>query len=272
MSLSKEAIEHIEQKAIAVSEKQTDQAADHPFRIVPTGMSIESIEQFMFTRNQFRAKMETESIDDFIKYFKDYEGDNCFINAENMAAKSIFDLGTTSEPEHCKHKASLSLKKTAAFKAVNRLSGNQFSQRELADWLEEWHDFVIPLEDNTEKKPMAMAMAIASIRKLTIESKQKSDHEERNFSTRKTAMSEIEAKSEDGLPGYFQFKCVPYDGLEERTFDIRIGIKTSHETPYFSLRVMREESIAEELAKEFKEILTKNLPEDTSTYIGSLAV
>jgi len=273
MSLSKESIIHIENQAIALShEKSLDDNTDFPHRLIPDSMKVESLEPFMSFRNHFRATMKTASINDFVKYFKDYEGSNCFINAPGMAAKTIFDLGDTAEPEHCHHKAILSLTKTAAYKAICNLNGNDFSQKSLADWLEEWHDFVTPLTDNADKEEMQMAKAIAAIRTLTIESKIKSDHETNNFSSRKTAMQEIEARSEDGLPGYFKFKCIPYEGLSERTFDLRMGIKTSHENPHFILRVMREESIEEELATEFQELLINELPKAAKTYIGSLKV
>jgi len=85
MSMTKDAIAHIEENAIAVSAQQGDKAPDFPLRLLPSGMSIESLEPFMEERNQFRATMKTRSIDDFVKYFEEYDGNNCFIDAEDMS-------------------------------------------------------------------------------------------------------------------------------------------------------------------------------------------
>lgn len=271
MNASLDTVEHLENQAVALSDKFNKAETDFPTRTIPKGMEIHSLESKMKNRNQYRANLETGSIDDFAKYFKKFDGQNCFINAEDMKAKSIFDIGTAENPLHCKHTASLELKKSAAFKALGNLSHNTFTQRELTDWIEEWHDFITPLEDTVEKKSMTMAKAVKSIRNLTIESKTKSDHNDATFSSRKTTMQEVEAKSEDGLPGYFTFSCVPYDGLNKQTFDLRMSIKTSHDVPFFGLKVMREESIAEDLAKEFQEKLSKEI-DCSDTYIGSLQV
>lgn len=272
MSLTKEAIEHIEQAAIAVAEHIGDEPVDFPFRLVPASMKLEDLEPYMRLRNQYRATMNTESIDDFSAYFNDNEGGNCFINAESMSARTIFDLGGIEKPEHCNHKAILSLRKTAAFKELESINGEHKNQRDMADWIEEWHDLIEAVGDDEGKSEIQLAKAINAIRKLTIEEVRKSDHEVSNFRTSKTAMETIEAKSDEGMPGYFDFTCTPYEGLREQTFRLRLNILKSHEKPQFLMRIQLFDSITEELAKEFQELLAKKLPEECNTYIGTLAV
>jgi len=270
MSLSKDAIEHVEQNAIAVAAQQSDAMPDFPFRLLPSGMNIASLEPFMVERNQFRAAMKTRSIEDFVKYFEEHQGENCFINAEQMTAKTIFDLGDSAAPLHCHHKAYLSLQKTAAFKELERVNGNLMYQRDMADRIEEWHDLIIPQADTEGKETIALSKAVASIRRMTVEEIKKTDHEARSSGQRKTSMEDIEAKSDESLPGYFSFTCTPYEGLKEQIFALRLSVLTSHDAPAFKLRVQRFESIEENLATEFRDLLVKKLPENAKTFIGEL--
>lgn len=272
MDLTKEALQHIESQAISVSAELNDNVTDHPTIVLPGSMDIHSLEAHMAVRNQFRAKMNTRSIDDFVNYFVKNQGKNCFVNAEKMKANTIFDIGTIEEPEHCKHTALLELKKTAAFKQLEFSNGHHFSQQGMAEWIEEWHDLITASGDIANDENINLSKAIAAIRRVTIEEVKKTDHGQSNFRSDKTAMESIEAKSEEGLPSFFHFTCTPYEGLTENTFILRMNIIKSHGSPEFVLRVLRFEAIEEELAVEFKNLLVKTLPKSCLTYIGSLEV
>lgn len=270
MTLPAETVKHIENQAIALSGEFNAAQTDFPTRTLPKDMVVHSLESEMEHRNQFRAKMSTRSIEDFVAYFKLYKGTNCYISAENMIARTIFDIGTQDKPLHCKHKAALTLYETALFTALIRANNERFNQRGMAEWIEEWHDSIKACADNEEKEDIPLSKAIAAIRRLTIEEAKHSTHEQGNFKASRSQLETIEAKADEGMPGYFTFTCIPYEGLKERTFILRVNIIKSHDAPEFILKVLRFDGVKEELATEFRELLSEKLPKECETFIGSL--
>lgn len=61
-----------------------------------------------------------------------------FVDAEAMSCTVIFNLGDTKSPRHGDFTATLNLRKTAAFRALERATSIQFAQKELSDWIEDW--------------------------------------------------------------------------------------------------------------------------------------
>lgn len=72
-----------------------------PAAVLPDNASIESLERFGLERFRFRGAMETTSIDDFARYSTGYASAEtparCFIDADNMRARSIFNIGTLAK-------------------------------------------------------------------------------------------------------------------------------------------------------------------------------
>ena len=60
------------------------------------------------------------------------------------------------------------------------------------------------------------------------------------------------AKNKKDLPAYINFTCVPYAGLSEITFKIRVSMLTGADRIGFTLRVVGEEEHDEQIADEFK--------------------
>ncbi len=102
---------------------------------LPASVSVKSLEQFNLERYRFRGSMETSSIDEYVKYSSGYagEGVRCFIDADEMRAQTIFNIGTLSNPGHADNTASLSLKKQPhsanclALMVANRLKKNSLN-------------------------------------------------------------------------------------------------------------------------------------------------
>ena len=92
-------MKHIESQALTISDNFNDQATYFPTRVLPKDMGLHSLEEHMEFRNHYRAKMLTNSVPDFVNYFTTNNGENCFIDAEEMRAKTIFDIGTIEEPK-----------------------------------------------------------------------------------------------------------------------------------------------------------------------------
>ena len=270
--MDKSAIEQIQTSAHipALIEKLSSMETHVPSVIVPNGFSIESLESKMENRSSYRLEFKTESIKDFIAYGKDFsqDGTACFVDSSKMHARTIFDLGTLSAPLHQQHKAIISLKETAAFCAVLNVDGSKMSQKTASDFIEDWADNIIVFsKDGSNMNPKAAA---ASLRNLTIETARELNSKVDDYSESMSAMERVEAKNQELLPSEIHFKCVPYLHLEERTFVLRVSLLTSAEKPCLIFRATKLETIKEEIAEEFKDILVDGFDESgIDVYLGT---
>ncbi|PLO67077.1 hypothetical protein CWN49_19520, partial [Klebsiella michiganensis] len=182
-----------------------------PTALLPQNTSIESLERFAFERFRFRGAMDTTSIDDFVRYSVAYaqeeEKARCFIDAGNMLARSIFNIGTLDNPGHADNVASIKLKKTAPFRALLAINGDHLNQKQIAEWLEDWSDYLLAFDAGGNT--MTIAQAAQAVRRVTIQQATQADHEDSDFSGKKSLMQSIEASSKEVMPVAFEFKCVP---------------------------------------------------------------
>lgn len=264
MSIDKSAIEHIQKTATDIREVEQ---TDFPTVAISKSLELCSLEEFQKHRNYFRGIFNTNTCDDFLGYVAENNGSSCFINAETMSAQSIFDLGDSEAPGHAKHRAILTLDKSAPYIEVLANNNRRTSQRELAEWIEDYRDFIEVLDENGEE--MQNTAAVAAIRRITIEAVRKQGNDQRTFGESKSAMESIDAKSEDGpMPAWILFTCKPYEDLKERTFHSRISIITRGEEPQLTTRIIKLDVIKEEMATEFKGLLADKYEGDIKFYLG----
>lgn len=249
MSLTPEAINRIAElsanTAIPVTTLTSDQAV-----ALPEAMRVHDLEKFMPARRRFRGEMNTEQVAAFCEYTQHQGAAEVFINTDDMQAAAFFDMGNREEPGHCEHRAALSLNKTAAYSALLKINGQANSQRELAEWLEDWGRFVECFDD--EEKPLHISKALASVRKMTIETARKLESEEHNMGQKLSAMEQIDVRSAGQQLGGILFTCTPYPGFEERTFRLPLSALTGGDSIRLKLRVQELEATKEEIADEFR--------------------
>ncbi|HEJ8266498.1 TPA: DUF2303 family protein [Klebsiella oxytoca] len=242
-----------------------------PTAVLPAGTGIESLERFSSERFRFRGAMETTSIDDFVRYSSGYakedEKARCFIDADNMLARSIFNIGTLDKPGHADNVASIKLKKTAPFRALLAINGDHLNQKQIAEWLEDWSDYLLAFDAGGNT--MTIAQAAQAVRRVTIQQATQADHEDSDFSGKKSLMQSIEASSKEVMPVAFEFKCVPYEGLGERRFSLRNSLLKSSD-PVFVLRIVQLEAQEEAIANEFRDLLVGKFDgKPVETFIGN---
>lgn len=242
-----------------------------PTALLPEGTGIESLERFSLERFRFRGAMTTTSIDDFARYSKGYasasEPARCFIDADNMTASSVFNIGTLDNPGHADNVASITLKKTAPFRALLQIDGQRLKQKQIAEWLEDLSDYLLAFD--ADGNTMQISQAAQAVRRITIQQATQQDHETSDFAGKKSLMQSVEASSKDVMPVAFEFKCVPYEGLGERRFSLRNSLLTSDE-PCFVLRIIQLEAQEEEIANEFRDLLISKFEgESVETFIGN---
>lgn len=232
---------------------------------------IESLEKLGHGRERFRGNFTTPSFDDFVNHVSvivagdDGRAAPVFVDVANMAATAFFNLGTVAEPGHGDWTGKLKLKATAAFEALCAIDGKKLSQKDLAEWLEDWNDFI---SADYVSGDGTLARAIAAIRKMTIEKQGKATHGVTATSAEMSAMEKIEAQA-DELPMGFTWVCEPYVGLKQRPFRLALSVLTSGPVPLIVLRWQRREAVVEEIAKEFKNVLAERLGTSASVTVGT---
>lgn len=269
----KEALEHLLSNEVAASNALNAQTKGLPLLATPKNFDLKSIEHLQETRQRFRGLFSTASIDDFLNYSTNQELDNTsiFIDADNLKAEAIFDLGDTELPLHCDHRATYQPRKTAAYMAIHRIRNERLSQKDLTDFIEDWLDEAIPVVvlPNGNHEPLRASQAINSIRTIKIEERSSQTHTEGNFSASRSAMDEIEASSNvDVLPDFLVFNIVPYEGFLSRPIHLKVNLLTGGDKPYFGLRWVGEEAQKEAISNELVETLQQGLPDGLKVYRG----
>lgn len=235
---------------------------------IPDGISIKDLEAYMPTRRRQRGTFQTNDNKAFAEYVIEHKehGATVFVNAQNMQAVAVLNLGDKTSPGHCDNRAALGLKKTAAYGALLDLCSRAHqNQRDFAEFLEDWAPQVVFFDDsNTVIEPKK---ALAAVRKLTIESVQRVQTEQNSLSANRSTFEQVGATSLEPIPVRLVFSCIPYYGLNERSIGVRVGVVTGGKDPAFTARIINREGLDEELAREFSELVSDSLP-DTPVTIG----
>lgn len=241
-----------------------------PVAALPDNFKLANLEQYLPGRCRYRGTMKTVALKDFMDYCEKYEdeGSECFVDPQRMTARTIFNLGCTGEPGHADFTAELSLVKTAEYSALLDVNGSRTTQKTMAEFMEDYSDSIVCFASDGEVIPNSKA--IAAIRRLTIEASRKEDHEVQDLKASRSALESIEARSDHGLPSGFRFECIPFNGLEVRSFDLRLSVLTGGDAPSLVARIKRLEEAQEEMGRELQEKLSVAFrSSDIKTYIGS---
>lgn len=247
---------------------------------LPKDFEIKNMEQYEENRRRFRGTMNTNSLEAFASYTKDNTKTECacFVNADEMCASLIFNIGNEEAPGHCDHVAKLALEKTAEYRALLSILDKPINQKDLAEFIEDWRPHISAFgaeDEDGERAPIALPRALHAIRKITIESKQASESETRNFGASASSMESIDLRGDQLPPEVIEFLCQPYADLAARTFELRLGVLTENKTfPVLKLRMIRQEQQQEEMAEQFEQLIraqTANIEPAVKTYIGKFA-
>lgn len=242
-----------------------------PIAPLPDNVQIHNLEKFQALRSRFRGTLNTNSLRDFADYTIKRNGAEAqgFINQDAMSCTVFFNLGDEITPGHADDQAILKLKPTAAYKALQEIAGKKLSQRDLAEWIEDWH---LNLQATQEGgKAMAISAAVASVRNITIKATASATNSEHNFGASRSAMDSIEAASAESRIEALHFSLTPYEGLGTRVFSLKLSILTGDDKPTLKLRWASEEQQVEEIAQEFKTTLAKEVGGAASLTLGTFS-
>lgn len=221
-----------------------------PVIALPDDFRLHDIEDKLPTRIRARGEFLTPYMNDFVAYAAEHkeEGAWAFVDAEKIRATAVLNLGTPGAPGHADQRAVLAPQRTAAYAALCAATQNPQSQRDMAEFLEDWLPCWTAQHSDAE---LPQGQALLAIRNLTVEAAIKADHKEESLSNSRSTFESVKASSEHKLPTLIAFKCKPYPDLSERTFVLRLGVLTNDKTPRFQLRITALEEHIEQMATEF---------------------
>lgn len=221
--------------------------------LAPTTFNLHDLESRLPERRRQRGSMKTKSIDSFAEYAakNSADGTTVFVDQETMKAAAVLNLGSKDHPGHADNTAEVALEQTAAFAALLAIAnGKPNDQGKAAEFFEDWTgQTTFYGEMHGGEGAISPGQAIAAIRKLTIDAARKVESEAQSLSASKSTFESVRATS-DNLPTFIYFKAVPYKGLPERVFVLRLGVLTSDD-PMIVLRIVKLEEHKEAMADEF---------------------
>jgi uncharacterized protein YfdQ (DUF2303 family) len=260
---TKEALEHLESKLSAQNVPALDCAA-----LVPDNHSLISIEQYQDYRFRYRGVLQTDSLKGFSDYVNsskssgdksglddDDEKDQTklFVNKKDMMAKAFFNLGTNDLPGHGDHFALLTMKPRAEYKAAIEMNGAKPNQRTLAEWFEDYADYIVA--HDSDGAEMTAVQAAYAVRNLNLETLSNLESTLGNTGHTVSMMDKVEAKSKGRIPTEITFTCVPYDGMGEKLIRMRLVTAGAKDESLFRLRIVGFELLEEAIAEDFCKLL-----------------
>lgn len=242
--------------------------------LVPENYLVQSVEHLNHNRARFRGRMSTNSLPDFCRYVeRRATGQHAapeaagFIDADSMSCQVFFNLGNEAEPGHADDTACLTLKPTAAYAAMRVIAGSRLSQTQLAEWMEDWAGNLRVTGTSGEDIPVGVA--VQKIRTITIKATAERTSTEGSFSAGRSAMDQIEAAHAEQQPADLLYTIKPYEGLQARTFTLRLSVITGGDKPVLVPRWVQQEAQEEEIAQEFKGVLTSEIGGFADLTLGS---
>ncbi len=240
-----------------------------PTIVMPQGCTLVDLEKFMDAPARKRGVFRTVRIDDFCIYV-DHEKTNdtaIFVAPDGKKTVAVIDYGNHSFPQWGDHRATLTLKETPEFEALQALCKRELSQRDIIEWIEDWSATITPHINGSEITPLA---AITALRKVKIDQKASATVTDQNFQAARSTMEMIEASSADGpLPNGLDLTCNIYESTALRTIRTRLAMKTGGDKPYFTLRIIAIEIHMRDIANEIHGRIKSKFHE-TRVFIGEI--
>lgn len=241
---------------------------------LPEDVTVRDLEAYLPQRRRMRGTFSTAYVEHFVQYAGTMAapGAVVFVDAPEMAATAVLDLGDNEAPGHCDHRAKLALRKTAAFDALSQIEGRAQGQQKLAEWLEDWAAHA-KVECFAGSETLPLGRVVAAVRTITIEALRKVNSEEQQLSANRTAFESVAASSKETLPTHIYYSCRPYPDLAERLFVLRLSVITS-DKPTLVLRVASMEQHTEAMGQELAELVRtamREQPEALPVLLGNFS-
>jgi len=265
-------MENTEANAIVELAKPVENLGRGDLVAVNDNYKVLDLEKFQDGRDRARGVLNTPSLEDFKSYVLDAQSEDApvFVDHKNVSATAVLNYKDHAYAQgHCDHLANLKLESTVVWSKLNSLKDRKLSQRDFAVFIEDWVS-VLEITD-ADGNVISGAQALAAIRNMKIDASVSADHSVGNLSESRSRFEQVEARSkEEFTPAYFKIYDSAYLGLDERLIVLRLIINTNDEKPVFSIQIVKEELLCNEIIQEFKEKVIELLP-DNPVRIGTFA-
>lgn len=222
--------------------------------VLPNHFGVNDLEAHLPERRRARGTMNTSSVQCFAEYINHQAAGaestvSVFVDAPRMKAVAVLNLGTVDEPGHADNRAIYSPTQTAAYVALRHITSNPMTQKDVAEWMEDWVHLISPR--GADDLVIIPKLAIDAVRRITIDESRKVESEAASLQATRSTLEQVVARSAAGnLPAFIDVALKPYLGFDERTFSMRLSIITTGKDPMLRLRVVKAEEHAEQMANE----------------------
>lgn len=236
---------------------------------LPDSFHVEDLDKFQPTRRRLCGTLCTSNEQHFVGYCQQNKeaGAIVTIDADEMLAVAHLNFGTAKAPGHADNLAKLNYQKTAEYQALLQMVGRNVSQRELAEFLEDFVHLIKCFDDASNE--ITLGHAVAAVRKVTIESLSNTDSEVSSLQESRSTFESIKASSKQPLPTRISFTCTPYFGLPERKFNCRLTVAVGEKAPRMGLTLIHRELHKQEMAEQAVQQLSAALGSEMPVYVGS---
>jgi len=271
--MDKTAIEAIQALAHAEQINETFAGSDLSTVALPKDYQLADMERFSNQPFRFRGRFTTHIIAEYAAYLNanGNQETGVFVDSQQSKASAIINMGDDTLPLWGDHTASITLKRSAEFEALWQHKNKPHSQIDFIDFIEDWPESIVFLED--ADTAMQLTTAIAAIRKLTIRTESDKTNEQGDFNASSSEFDKIEIKNNNGapLPYGFRFACSPYEGLQLRMFECRLRGLADGKTVQLKYRIVAIDSILDDIGTEFKDKLKADITAPgISFYCGAM--
>ena len=226
--------------------------------------NVLDLEKYQIGRNRARGVLNTPSLEDFKSFVLNNQSKIApvFVDHKNVSATAVLNyLEDGYSQGHCDHLASLKLEPTVIWSKLQNLKDRKLSQRDFAVFIEDWVS-VLEITD-ADGNVIGGAQALAAIRNMKINASVSTESNVGNLSESRSRFDQVEARSkEEFTPAYFKIHDSAYFGLDERLIVLRLIINTNDEKPVFSIQIVKEELLLDEIIQDFKAKVIELLPEN----------
>jgi uncharacterized protein YfdQ (DUF2303 family) len=217
---------------------------------------IITVEHLMPSRARYRGTFvagNLEALGQYVRKHTTHGGTEVYVSTDNknLTARAFLNLGSAKSPGHGDWQAVANLTPSKAFLDLCAMTVQRLSQKQLAEYVEDYAQSIVALDSAGDYIPLAAALA--SIRSMTIARASELSSTVGDMAHNLSAMEQVEARAKAGsVPATLRVTLEPYDGMLSRSIDLRLGVSTGDEKVTFVARIVGSGPLRDAIIDEFR--------------------
>lgn len=259
-----------------------NQALEHrtsgaPSVVLPAGMEITSVEHLLPARVRPRGTITTERLHAFQAMcgrFGEKGSPLVLVSANRsewtLRATCILNVDAESRGDalgHADHRIELTMPPSPEFAALLKHCTHRIGHKDMLAFVEDHRDRITMF--GSDEAEITFGAGLSALRKVTIEQINRSEHREDDFTTVRTGLESIEAKSSALLPYILEFSAPLFDGLSKSVIPIRVHIVSDDKRLLFRLDPIMLQAALDDVEHELMLGLSASLEDNIEVLAGS---